>query len=68
MYPLEKLEPPFVANRQRQSFTAGQALSETMISGNIARMLHNVVAVSAERIDTGALVLPWLRVGNLHFS
>ena len=48
--------------------TAGQALSETMISGNIARMLHDVVAVSVERIDTGALVLPWLRIGNLHFS
>ena len=50
------------------SGTAGQALSETMISGNIARMLHDVVAVSVERIDTGALVLPWLRTGNLHFS
>ena len=48
--------------------TAGQALSETMISGNIARMLHDVLAVSVERIDTGALVLPWLRIGNLHFS
>ena len=47
---------------------AGQALSETMITGNIARMLHDVLAVSAERIDTGVLVLPWLRIGGLHFS
>ena len=39
-----------------------------MISGNIARMLHDVLAVSAERIDTGVLVLPWLRIGGLHFS
>ena len=47
---------------------AGQALSETMITGNIARMLHDVLAVSAERIDTGVLVLPRLRIGGLHFS
>ena len=47
---------------------ASQALSETMISGNIARMLHDVLAVSVERIDTGVLVLPWLRIGGLHFS
>ncbi len=48
--------------------TVGQALSEAMISGNIARMLHDVVAVSRERIDSGRLVLPWLRIGGLHFS
>ena len=46
----------------------GPALSEAMISGNIAQMLHDVVAVSRERRDTGALRLPWLRIGNLHFS
>ena len=46
----------------------GPALSETMISGNIAQMLCDVVAVSRERIDSGALQLPWLRVANLHFS
>jgi PmbA protein len=44
------------------------ALSETMISGNVARMLKEVGAVSRERIDTGSLVLPWLRIGGLHFS
>ena len=44
------------------------ALAETMIAGNIAQMLRDVVAVSRERIDTGVLVLPWLRVANLHFS
>ena len=38
----------------------GMALSETMISGNVAQMLRDVVAVSAERIDTGGWVLPWL--------
>ena len=46
----------------------GPALSETMISGNMARMLCDIVAVSHERLDTGSLVLPWLRIGNLHFS
>ena len=46
----------------------GAALTETMISGNIAQMLHDVVAVSRERLDTGPLLLPWLRIGGLHFS
>lgn len=46
----------------------GTALSETMISGNVAQMLRDVSAVSAERIDTGGWVLPWLRVEGLHFS
>ena len=44
------------------------ALSETMISGNVAQMLEDVAAVSRERIDTGALCLPWLRIGGMHFS
>lgn len=46
----------------------GMALSETMISGNVAQMLRDVSAVSVERIDTGSWVLPWLRVEGLHFS
>jgi PmbA protein len=46
----------------------GPALSEVMISGNIARMLNDVVSVSRERIDTGDLHLPWIRIGGLHFS
>lgn len=46
----------------------GPALSETMISGNMARMLGEVLAVSRERLDTGSTVLPWLRIGGLHFS
>ncbi len=47
---------------------AGQALSETMIAGNMAQMLHDIVAVSRERIDSGAQRLPWMRIGGLHFS
>jgi PmbA protein len=46
----------------------GAALSEVMISGNIARMLKEILAVSRERLDTGSTVLPWLRIGGLHFS
>ena len=44
------------------------ALSETMISGNVAQMLKDVLAVSRERLDTGTLLLPWVRIGDLHFS
>jgi PmbA protein len=39
-----------------------------MIAGNVARMLKDVVAVSRERLDTGAFVLPWVRISGLHFS
>jgi len=46
----------------------GPALSETMVSGNMSRMLREIVAVSRERIDSGGLLLPWIRVANLHFS
>lgn len=46
----------------------GPALSETMISGNMAQMLRDISAVSSERLDSGALLLPWLRISNLHFS
>jgi PmbA protein len=46
----------------------GHALSETMITGNVAQMLKDVISVSRERIDTGAFLLPWVRIGNLHFS
>jgi PmbA protein len=46
----------------------GTALAETMISGNVAQMLKDVVAVSRERIDSGSEALPWLRINGLHFS
>jgi PmbA protein len=46
----------------------GTALSEVMVSGNMAQMLRDVVAVSAERLDTGDTLLPWVRIAGLHFS
>ena len=46
----------------------GAPLAETMISGNVATMLRELREASAERIDTGEWLLPWLRVAGLHFS
>lgn len=46
----------------------GAPLAETMISGNVARMLRDIKALSAERIDTGEWCLPWMRVAGLRFS
>ena len=46
----------------------GAALSEVMVSGNMAQLLRDVVAVSSERLDTGSTLLPWVRVSGLHFS
>ena len=36
----------------------GPALAEVMITGNMAQMLQDVVAVSQQRLDTGATLLP----------
>jgi PmbA protein len=46
----------------------GPALAETMIAGNVARMLQDVRGASRERIDAGQWLLPWLRIEGLHFS
>ncbi len=46
----------------------GPALSEVMITGNVAKMLQNIAGISRERIDSGGAALPWLRVTGLHFS
>jgi PmbA protein len=43
-------------------------LSETMVSGNMASLLHNVVAISAERADFGSGVYPWVRVSGIGVS
>jgi PmbA protein len=44
------------------------SLSETMITGNVAAMLRDVVAASRERQDGGGSRFPWLRIAGLHFS
>ncbi len=45
-----------------------QALSETMLSGNIAKMLHAIRAISTERIDYGNAIIPWLLTEGLTIS
>lgn len=46
----------------------GQALSETMIAGNMGQMLRDIAAISREHLDTGNIDYPWIRIPNLHFS
>jgi len=44
------------------------AVSETMINGNLAEMLQNVVAVSKETIADGNCVLPYVAVDKIVIS
>lgn len=45
-----------------------KALSETMITGNVAQMLKDIQTISAEVSDFGGSQLPWLKIGGLRFS
>lgn len=45
-----------------------QALSETMITGNVAQMLKDIAAISREVSDFGGYQLPWLKISGLRFS
>ncbi len=44
------------------------ALSETMISGNLAEMLNRLVAISREQVADGAMVLPYAAFGGITVS
>ena len=44
------------------------ALAEVMITGNMAKMLKAITAISRERLDTGSLVMPWIRIPGVVFS
>jgi PmbA protein len=46
----------------------GGALSDTMVAGNMAKMLMDINGVSAEHIDYGGGDYPWLRIPGMHFS
>ncbi len=46
----------------------GSALSESMVSGNMAKMLQEISGISKERLDLGSENFPWIRIPNLHFS
>ena len=43
-------------------------VSETMVSGNIARLLGNIDAVSREQIDFGSEITSWVRIAELTIS
>jgi PmbA protein len=46
----------------------GSALAETMVAGNMARMLRDISGISSEHIDYGGEDFPWLRIPGMHFS
>jgi PmbA protein len=43
-------------------------ISETMVSGNMARLLHDILAISRERADFGYAIYPWIRIGGIGIS
>jgi len=51
-----------------QNGRRGKALGETMITGNIARMLRDITAVSREATNFGTGNIPWLLIRGLQFS
>jgi PmbA protein len=44
------------------------AVNETTINGNIGTLLQNVLAISAETLDNGTHILPWIAVSGLTLS
>ncbi len=44
------------------------ALSETMISGNLAHILMNVTGISSERVSTGTMTLPYAAFDGVNIS
>lgn len=43
-------------------------IRETMISGNLGKVLKNIRHISSERIDFGSEILPWIQVGDITIS
>ena len=44
------------------------AVSETMISGNLAKFLLDIREISSERVNTGDSILPWVKVSGIVVS
>ena len=44
------------------------ALSETMISGNLADLLFNIIDISKETVENGGAVLPYISFDNITIS
>ncbi|MBN2016730.1 MAG: TldD/PmbA family protein [Candidatus Cloacimonetes bacterium] len=43
-------------------------VAETMVSGNIAEIIQNIVNISKERIDYGSAMYPWMQVKGITVS
>lgn len=43
-------------------------VSETMVAGNLARLFGSIRAVSAETVDFGSAIMPWVLAGGLSVS
>jgi PmbA protein len=43
-------------------------VSETMVSGNIASMLNSIESISAERVNNGYNVMPWICFNGLNVT
>lgn len=43
-------------------------ISETMLNGNIIDMLNSVGAISSESFNTGRLIFPYLKIGDVYIS
>ncbi len=48
--------------------TVCDAVNEVMISGNLAKMLTDIVALSKERINDGTCCLPWVKIKGVTIS
>ncbi len=46
----------------------GTAVSEVMISGNLAKMLADIQSLSKERINDGTCILPWVKISGITVS
>ncbi len=44
------------------------ALSETMISGNLADMMNNLISISKETLEDGSIVAPYMAFGGITVS
>ncbi len=44
------------------------AVSEVMVSGNLAGMLKNITGISVETVNDGNSILPWLKVSGIVIS
>lgn len=51
-----------------QNGKIGPAVSETMISGNLAQMVKKLRGISRERVSDGHNLLPWLAVDGITIS